>query len=317
MLRWSLLLSTLAFVLAVMAGCGSVGASLPTGASSTGPSGLAEQRITVATSTAVLADLVRNIAGDYANVQAIVPPDRSPAIYEVDPRDGVALSKAAVFFANGYGYEPPALGQLVLNTPKLKVVLLSEGLNVREEVIDHGDHEHRFPNAYFYLNVQYATRYVDRIRATLVDADPAHAGQYEANAKAYTAQLNELDTWIAGEVNRIPSARRRMLTDQATFLYFAERYGLQAYAASYEGTAEAAPSPSQYAYLIGQVKTWGVPAAFSEVGLNPKLLQQLSRDTGVKFVPGLRTSTLDASTGSGTYLDLMKRNTQVIVGALS
>jgi len=108
-----------------------------------------------------------------------------------------------------------------------------------------------------------------------------------------------------------------MLTDHASFPYFAERYGIESFAASYEGTAEAGPSPSQYAFLIGQVKSWGVPVAFGEEGLNPKLLQQLARDTGIKFVPGLRTAMLDGTGGAGTYIDMMKRNTSIIVGALS
>ena len=274
-------------------------------------------RIMVATSTAVLADMIRNVAGDRVEVTNIVPADRAPALYEIDPRDAITISRAKAFFANGWGYESPSVGQLVQQTAGLRVVLLSEGMQPQETVIDHGDHEHRFANPYMYLNVKQAITYVSRVRHTLTEIDPEHASTYDANAQAYEAKLRELDTWIGGEIGRIPEAKRKLLTDHASFPYFADRYGLKSFAASYEGTAEATPSPSQYAYLIDQVKQWGVTTAFGEEGLSPKLLQQLARDTGVRFVPGLRTSTLDAASGVGTYIEMMHRNTTVIVGALT
>ena len=308
---------TIAVMTLALVGCQQTGRPSDQASPSIPATGSGAKKLTIATSTAVLADLVRNVAGKNVDVVAVVPPDRVPAVYEVDPRDGIAIERASVFFANGYGYEPPTLGQMILSASGLKVVILSEGLKVKESVIDHGDHDHRFPNPYFYLDVDHTIAYVERIRRTLAEVDPARASEYETNAKAYTERLRELDSWIKTEVSRIPETRRKFLTDHASFPYFAERYGIGSFAASYEGTAEAAPSPSQYAFLIGQVKGWGVPIAFGEEGLNPKLLQQLARDTGIRFVPGLRTSTLDAGAGAGTYIDMMKRNTTIIVGALS
>ncbi len=308
----------LAFAAAVVVpGCGNGSAGGSPSSAAPAPSKSVGRQLVVATSTAVLADLIRNVAGEGVEVINLVPADRTPPLYEMSPRDAITASRASVVFVNGYGYEPPSFGQLLLSTKGLRVVLLSDGLSAQETVIDHGDHEHRFQNAYFYLDVRLAIRYVEHIRRTLADLDPDGASAYEANARAYVAQLEELDTWISTEVTRIPEGKRRLMTDQASFPYFADRYGFRAFAASYEGTAETTPSPSQYAYLLEQVKQWGVVAAFGEEGGSPKLLQQLARDTGIRFVPGLRSSTLDPAKGAASYIEMMRGNTRVIVEALS
>lgn len=295
-------------------------ASCTAGSSGNGSPGVdtgAPPRLVVATSTVVLADLVRSVGGPQVEVISLVPPDRTPPLFELSPRDGVAVSKASVFFANGYGYESPSIGQLILSTSGLRVALLSDGQTAKETVIDHGDHDHRFPNAYFYLDPRRAMEYVERIRVVLSEVDPGSVDRYTSNARAYRAQLEELDQWIQSQVQRVPAPNRSVLTDQASFPYFAERYGLASYAASYEGTSETTPSPSQYAYLIEQVKQWRVPVAFGEEGTSAKLIQQLARDTGIRYVPGLRTSTFDAGSGVDSYIAMMRRNTEIIVQALS
>ena len=89
-------LGALAVALALTA-CRHGSASAP----STRPSG---QMVLVAT-TSTLASLVRAVAGDDADVQALVPIGVSPETYEPTPRDVVALENATVVFENGAGLE--------------------------------------------------------------------------------------------------------------------------------------------------------------------------------------------------------------------
>jgi zinc/manganese transport system substrate-binding protein/manganese/iron transport system substrate-binding protein len=105
------------------------------------------------------------------------------------------------------------------------------------------------------------------------------------------------------------------MKDKASFTYFADRYGLKDFAASYEGTSEAAPAPSQYAVLIDQVKRERVRVVFGEVGYSSKLMQQLASDTGTRFIDGLRVTALGTAPAS-TYADMMRENTRIIVSNL-
>jgi ABC-type Zn uptake system ZnuABC Zn-binding protein ZnuA len=305
MSRRACLLAVLALILCASVACG--GGSNDAGGGS---------KPTVATSSNVLADFITNVVGDRAEVLTLVPDDRSPNTYEPAPQDAVTLARARVFFANGLYYED-TLRKLFENTKSLQVVTLSDGLRLKETAIDHGDHGHRFQNPYLYLDARNAIAYVEKIRDTMAGLDPANAETYRQNAAAYITQLEELDEWIASEIARIPQEQRRLMKDHASFPYYADRYGLLDFAASYEGTAEAAPTPSQYVTLINQVRQFNISVVFGEEGYSSRLMQQLANDTGIRFVSGLRAATLGTAEETNTYLEMMRHNTRLLVEHLS
>lgn len=278
-----------------------------------GSVGSGSARLTVVTSTTVLGDLIRNVVGDRADIVILVPAGRNPREYEPSAADAIAVSRAPVFFANGLHYEA-FLGKLLDNAASrsVRVVTLSEGLQTLNSDIDHDDHNHLFPNPYLFLDVRNAMAYVEKIRDTMVMFDARNAGAYRGNATTYLAELEQLDAWIMGEVVRIPESRRRLMKDHDSFPYYAARYGLANFAASYEGTEEAAPSASQYAALIRQVQRYQITVLFGEEGFSSKLLGQLAQDTGVRYVPGLYAATLGMTDQTDSYLEMMQWNTRLI-----
>jgi ABC-type Zn uptake system ZnuABC Zn-binding protein ZnuA len=286
----------------LLVGCGQTSPAAPSG------------RLTVLTSTTVLADLIRNVTGEAADVVSLVPAGGNPFEYEPSPADAITVSTAGVVFVNGLQHEA-FLGKLLENagSSSRRVVTLSDGLETITSSIDHGDHGHLFPNSYLFLNVRNAMAYVGKIRDTLSEVDSRNAVTYRANAERYLAELGQLDSWIMGEIARIPESRRRLMKDHDAFPYYAARYGLANFAASYEGTAEVAPSPSQYATLIGQVEKFKIAALFGEVGFGSKLLQQLAQDTGARYVPGLHAATLGTTEETDSYVKMMRWNTRLIV----
>jgi manganese/iron transport system substrate-binding protein len=287
-------------------------ASTPLGSS--GARGAGQSGLTVVTSTTVLADLIRNVVGNDVEVISLVPVGGSPYYYEPSPQDAITLSKATVFFANGHHYEDFAR-KLLENSQSSsrREVMLSEGLRTLRSEINHGDHEHRFVNPTLYLDVRNAMAYVETIRDTMVAVDAPNAERYRARAQAYLAELEQLDGWIIDQVAQVPQANRKLMKDQDSFIYYAERYGFQNYAASYEGTQEAAPSASQYAALIDEVKKNRITVMFGEEGFGSKLLGQLAQDTGARLVPGLYAATIGTTEHTDTYLSMMRWNTQRIV----
>lgn len=302
MRRYALLVPLITLLLA---GCGQPSAS-PVGG-----------RLTVLTATTVLADLARQIAGDRADVVSVVPAGGNPYEYEPSPADAAIISKASVVFLNGL-YHEAFLTKLLeqVAAPGRRIVVLSEGLETLNSSIDHGDHSHLFDNPYLYLNVRNAAAYVGTMRDALAEADGRNADVYRKNAGRYLADLEVLDTWIAREIERIPEAKRRLMKDHDSFPYYAARYGLANFAASYEGTAEVAPAPAQYATLIGQVQKFKIIVLFGEAGFSGKLLQQLAADTGARYVPGLHAHTLGTTQETDSYIAMMRWNTRLIVEAL-
>jgi ABC-type Zn uptake system ZnuABC Zn-binding protein ZnuA len=66
--------------------------------------------------------------------------------------------------------------------------------------------------------------------------------------------------------------------------------------------------------LIEEIRSTGAPAIFLETGSNPGLAQQVARETGVEVVTDLYTHSLGE--GAPTYLDMMRRNVDIVVEAL-
>jgi ABC-type Zn uptake system ZnuABC Zn-binding protein ZnuA len=71
------------------------------------------------------------------------------------------------------------------------------------------------------------------------------------------------------------------------------------------------------AALIEKVRASGAPAIFLETGADPRLADQIAQETGVKLITGLYSHSVTEPGGNApTYIDMMKYNTMLIVGAL-
>jgi ABC-type Zn uptake system ZnuABC Zn-binding protein ZnuA len=161
-------------------------------------------------------------------------------------------------------------------------------------------------------------RYVENIRDGLSAADPAGAATYAANAAAYSAQLEELDLWIAAQIEQIPPARRLLVTNHESLGHYAGRYGLEVVGAVVPSvTTGASPSAQQLAALADLIRAEGAPAVFLETGANDQLARQLEDETGIAVVTDIYTHSISAADGPApTYLDMMRYNTEAIVAAL-
>src|SRR5208283_2025929 len=142
----------------------------------------------------------------------------------------------------------------------------------------------------------------------------ANKDLYEANAKKYIQQLQDLDAWVKTQVALIPVDKRKLVTNHDALGYFAKRYGFQIIGAVIpSATTEAAdPSAKQTADLLNIIKVNGVHAVFSENMANPKLAQTLSKEAGVQIGPELYTDALGPVGSEGeTYIKMIKHNVAI------
>ena len=181
-----------------------------------------------------------------------------------------------------------------------------------------GHHHHDAGDPHFWLDPTKAIAYVENIRDGLSQADPAGKDVYAANAAAYIAQLQELDTWITQQVQSIPAERRQIVTNHESFGYFADRYGFTIIGTVVPSVSTgSAPSAQQLARLVDRIKATGAPAIFLETGANPQLAQQVAAETGVKVVTDLYSHSITPPDGAApTYIDMMRYNTQAVVLSL-
>lgn len=278
--------------------------------------------ITVVASFSILADLVRQVGGSRVSVTSLAPVETDLHHFQPRPSEVRGVGTAQVFVINGLGLEGWAERLAEAAGFKGKGVVASKGIKALAAAGDHAGHGHSRGKAqaadpHAWQDVANTRLYVANIRDGLTAADPAGSADYAGMATAYLRQLDALDAEIRGMLAAIPRAERRVVTTHEAFNYYGDAYGVDFLAAS-GISADAEPTARQFAALIAQIKKEKIKALFLEKGMQPRLLEQLSRETNVRIGGTLYADTLSAQTGPApTYIEMMRSNTKAIVAALS
>ena len=263
----------------------------------------------VLTTTTILADVARNVAGDRLTVGSLLPAGTDPHSYQPVPQDATMVERTKVLVVHGADFE--GFLQPLLNTAgrEENVIEASKGARLLSD--EEGNDPH------LWLDPNNVIVYVDNIREGLTQFDPDGADVYEANASAYIDHLTELDAWINGQIAQIEPKRRVLVTNHDAFGYFAEHYGFIVVGAVIPGySSDSAPSAQQMAELIEQIKLYEAPAIFLDASDNPDLAKQIAAETGVKVISDLHLESLTQGMPAGTYIDMMRDNVTKIVQAL-
>ncbi|MGW0335316.1 anchored repeat ABC transporter, substrate-binding protein [Streptomyces sp. NPDC003011] len=85
-----------------------------------------DAKLTVSTTTAIIADLVEQVGGDRVDVTSIVPRNGDPHSYEPSPGDAAQVTEADVVFSNGLLLEEPGITKMIHNNapksaPKIEI----------------------------------------------------------------------------------------------------------------------------------------------------------------------------------------------------
>jgi zinc/manganese transport system substrate-binding protein len=146
----------------------------------------------------------------------------------------------------------------------------------------------------------------------LAAVDPAHARAYRQRFQTYKAELEALDRQVRSELGEIPADKRRVITSHDAFAYYGKAYGVTFLAA--EGlSTDSEPSAKSLAELIRQIRREGIKALFLENISDPRLVEQLARDTGTVPGPPLYSDALSRPNGPApTYIRMIQYNTAAL-----
>jgi len=319
---WRNLLTWLLALAWILAACGP--ASAPPGPAD-GSLRAPGQKLRVVATTNIIADMAGQVGGDAIQLTSLLPLGVDPHTYIATPRDVAAVAEADLILANGANLEADFLPQLI-QASQARLVYVSEGIPPRElgpdETRAEGGEQpsqdaHSGIDPHTWTTPANASVFVGNIERALSELDPANADTYRANARAYQAELKALDEWVQAQINTIPLENRKLVTDHATFGYYADRYGLETVGTVVPGFSTASePSAQELARLQDAIRGLGVRAIFVGSTVNPSLARQVAADTGIKLVPLYTGSLGPPGSGAETYLDYVRANTHAIVQGL-
>lgn len=303
---------------------------LAVGAAATGLPGHAQTAAPVkaVASFSILGDLVRQVGGERVSVDVLVGPGADAHVFQPSPSHARQVGQAQVVFANGLGFE--GWMQRLLETAgyKGKPVVVSQGikpLQAEQDEHDHEDHKDEKPghdhghgeiDPHAWQSVSNVITYVANITKGLCAADAAGCDGYRKNAAAYTQRLKGLDTEIKATWGRIPAAQRKLITSHDAFGYYARAYGVK-FLAPQGVSTESEASAKGVAQLVRQIRKEQIKALFVESISDPRLIEQIGRETGVKPAGALFSDSLsDASGPAASYVAMMQANTRAMTQAI-
>ncbi|REJ71035.1 MAG: manganese transporter [Planctomycetota bacterium] len=284
------------------------------------PDGSGEERYTIVTTTAMIADIAAEVAGDHADVVSLMGTGVDPHLYRPTTSDTTKLIGADVIFYTGLlleGGMEEALERAGENGKPVYAV--SDGIEETDLIVSEAFDGH--PDPHVWGDVSLWSDCVEFIAEKLSEYDPAHAEEYRANAERYRGELAELDAYVREVIGGIPEQKRYLVTAHDAFSYFSRAYGIPV--RSVLGiTTESEAGVDDVNRLVDFLVENQVPAVFVESSVNKRNLEAViagaeDREWTVKRGGTLYSDAMGApGTYEGTYIGMIDHNATMIARAL-
>lgn len=274
----------------------------------------------IVTTTGMVTDIVRAVAGEHAKVTALMGPGVDPHLYKPTRGDVVRLYGAHVVVYSGLMLEGRMQETFVqLARSGKPVFAVTEGLDpskLREppEFAGHYD-------PHVWMDVSLWSECVEQIAKELAAFDPPHAADYQKNAADYRESLKGLDDYVRRVIQSIPEDKRVLVTAHDAFGYFGLAYGIEV--RSVQGvTTESEAGVQDVNNLVDFLVERKLPAIFVESSVNSKNIEAVqegckSRGVNVAIGGELFSDALGpAGDYTGTYVGMLDANATRIARAL-
>jgi zinc/manganese transport system substrate-binding protein len=263
----------------------------------------------VVASFSILADMAQELAPAGVEVLALVGPDSDAHVYQPSPADGKRLAQADLVLINGLGFEGWIERMVKVSGYRGTVAVATQGIEPRT-----GGHHAADPHVW--QDLALARRYASNISAAFAQGWPGRREEIAMRSAAYVARIDQLDAQVRNWLAAVPRAQRRVITSHDAFGYFGAAYGVD-FLAPQGWTTHSEPSAAAVARLIRQIKKDGVRALFIENISDPRLVDRIAREGGLRIGGTLYSDALSKPSGSApTYLRLFEHNARTLAAAL-
>jgi manganese/zinc/iron transport system substrate-binding protein len=282
--------------------------------------GCAEPSINAVATVGMIANMIEIIGGRCTQVTAMMGPGVDPHLYTATEGDVELLFDADIIFYGGLNLEARMSDVFVqvregLNKPAIPV---SE--NIPQDLILTAPNSNS-PDPHVWMDVSLWMYAAEAVRDGLIAYLPEQTDYFAQNADAYLEQMQELDDYVRDEIARIPEERRVLVTAHDAFQYYSRAYAIEVYAP--QGiTTEAEVGVQDIRSTIDLLVQRHIPTIFVETSVSPDVVEAIvegARDRGLAITIGgslFSDAMGEAGTPEGTYLGMIRANTDTIVSGL-
>lgn len=277
-------------------------------------------KLNIVTTTTMITDLVKNIGGDFVNLQGLMGSGVDPHLYKASEGDVSKLVNADIIFYNGLHLE----GKLVEvfekmgNKTKTPIALAEE---IDKTTLIGSDYFASNYDPHVWFNIAYFKQFTKKVTLVLSEKDPENAINYKENEKQYLKKLDALQNKIKNIIETLPKEKRILVTAHDAFNYFGKNYGFEVVGLQGLSTATEA-GVKDVQKLAKFIIKKNVKAIFVESSVPKRTIEALqaavnSKGHNVKIGGTLYSDALgNADTVEGTYIGMFEYNVNTIVNAL-
>jgi len=267
----------LVFAVALLAGC--------SGQKASETETVADGQISVVASFYPLAYMTERIAGDVAAIKSIVGA-ADPDDYSLSPSDITAMNRADLVILQGAEFEP--WGDDIatqLSSADVPVIEVASSLTLMKADNAHEDehnHAHGEFDPHTWLDPALAGQMVDVIASALIDAAPAYADDFRANAAALKKDFADLDTAYSRGLAQC--TQNEVIISHDAFGYVAAKYSFTTHAIAGLSTQDE-PSAETLAELKKIATQEGITYILTEENAITRFSETLASETGLTMLP--------------------------------
>ncbi len=273
----------------------------------------------IVTTTGMIRDAVITIAGDHADVIALMGPGVDPHLYKATQGDLKKLSQADIIFYNGLHLEGK-LGEVLEKLSRTKPVIAVTD-NIPDSLLRavpgfQGTHD---PHIWF--DVSLWKEAVKQIHTTLVAYDSSHKQPYTRATELYLSRLDSLHAAVKIHLLDIPEEQRVLITAHDAFGYFGDAYqievrGLQGISTVAEFGLRDVTNLVDF-IIERKIKALFVETSVSEKSINAVVQGCRKKGWNIKIGGSLYSDAMgEEGTPEGTYVGMVHANVKTIVEAL-
>ena len=280
-----------------------------------------EATIKVVTTTSIVGDLVKNIAGEAAEVTSLMGTGVDPHLYKASAGDVEKLAGADMIFYNGLHLEgkiADVLGQM--RKSGIFTVGVAEGID--KSLLFSPEEYEGYYDPHVWFDVSLWKKAAKVVMEAFSFYDPQNAPIYERNTESYLKELDLLQVYVRKKIALLQPERKVLITAHDAFNYFGRGYefeviGLQGISTDSEASIADIKNLSK---IITERK---IPAVFVETSISPRYMRALrasveARGFDVQIGGSLYSDSMGSpGTEEGTYIGMFKSNVDTMVRSLS
>lgn len=279
---------------------------------------MSEKKLTIVTTTSMLANAVRTIVGDKVTVHCLMGCGIDPHLYRARESDVHKLAAADLVVYNGLHLEGK-MGQVLDGMQRFtKVIDASDAID--KQKLRTAEFEELY-DPHIWFDVELWMSVVKSILEAIILLDPEHTATYQKNGDEYIAQLEQLHFYVRHRVSEVDAHKRILITAHDAFGYFGDAYGFEVVGLQGLST-DSDISTKDIQELADYIVQKQIPTIFVETSIPERSLvavQQAVAAQGWQVAIGdeLYSDALgDATSGADSYIGMVKHNVDVIVDAL-